>query len=140
MTPSDSHLLFGQSYSVWKACNRISNCWRRSSSSLVISDRAVSGMWGRSSFTYSSSKSANAHLSAENTLHVYRFSLQFSVSSATWSWRRERLESNVHAPFTRKELVPQGQQTFRAQTGSQVCENHRRRFPDGIGSSHPSRD
>jgi hypothetical protein len=61
-------------YSVWKVCNNIRNCWRRSSSSLVISDRVGSGMWGRSSATYSSSKSANAHLSAENTRHVYRFS------------------------------------------------------------------
>src|SRR5580692_6523277 len=29
----------GSFYSVWKACNNICNCWKRSSSSLVISDR-----------------------------------------------------------------------------------------------------
>ena len=63
--------LLGQPfYSVWKVCNNICNCWRRSSSSLVISDHVGSGMCGRSNATYSSSKSANAHLRAENTLHA----------------------------------------------------------------------
>ena len=59
--------LFGQFYSVWKVCNNIRNCWRRSSSSLVISDRVGSGMSGRSSATYSSSKSANAYSRADHS-------------------------------------------------------------------------
>ena len=37
--------MFGQLYSVWKVCNNIRNCCKRSSSSLFISDRVGSGMY-----------------------------------------------------------------------------------------------